>query len=83
VAALVDLGTASFSEVLGLVTRIWDSLGDPNLMTIEPRGEILRVTLRVYDIDTPAEERDRAVSAKDLVFDVGAETFGVRRMLGI
>ena len=81
VAALVDLGTATFTEVLGFVTRIWDSLEDPNLMTLEPRGEVLRVTLRVYDLEAPAAERDRPASAKDLVFDVGAETIGLRRQL--
>ncbi|MGH8701961.1 MAG: alkaline phosphatase D family protein [Burkholderiales bacterium] len=81
VAALVDLGSATFTEVLGLVTRIWDSLGDPNVMMLEPRGQALRVTLRVYDLDVPAAERDRPSSAKDLVFDVGTETFGLRRML--
>lgn len=81
VAALVDLGATTFSEVLGFVTRIWDSLGDPNVMTVEPVGDVLRVTLRVYDLDVPAAERDTAPSAKDLVFDVGSETFGVRRLL--
>lgn len=81
VAALVDLGAATFTEVLGLVTRLWDSLGDPNLMTLEVRGELLRVTLRVFDLSRPAAERGAATSAKDLVFDVGSETFGVRRLL--
>ena len=81
VAALIDLGSATFSEVLGLVTRIWDSLGDPNLMTIEARGQALRVTLRVFDLDLSPNERGTDPSPKDLVFDVGAETFGLRRML--
>ena len=83
VAALVDLGSATYTEVLGFVTRIWESLGDPNIMTIEPRGEVLRVTLQVFDLDRPESERRAAPSAKDLVFDVGNETFGVRRMLGL
>jgi hypothetical protein len=81
VAALVDLGATSFSEVLGFVTRIWDSLTSPNLVTVAPLGDLLRITLRVYDLDVPPAERNRATSAKDLVFDVGSETFGVRRML--
>ena len=80
-AALVDLGSRSFSEVLGLVTRIWDSIGEPNLMTLEPRGEVLRVTLRVYDLDLPPSERAVSPGRKDLVFDIGNETFGLRRML--
>ncbi len=83
VAALVDLGSATYTEVLGFVTRIWESLGDPNIMTIEPRGELLRVTLQVFDLDRPEAERRAAPSAKDLVFDVGSETLGVRRMLGL
>jgi hypothetical protein len=81
VAALVDLGSTTFTEVLGFVTRIWDSLEDPNLMTLEPKGEVLRVTLRVYDLEAPAAERDRPASAKDLVFDVGGETVGLRRLV--
>lgn len=81
VAALVDLGTTAASEELGLVTRIWDSVGDPNLMTLEPRGDVLRVTLRVFDLGLPAAERGAAPSPKDLVFDIGSETFGVRRLL--
>jgi hypothetical protein len=81
VAALVDLGSSTFTEALGLVTRIWDSIGEPNLMTLEPRGEVLRITLQVFDLELPAAERGRAPSAKDLVFDVGSETFGVRRRL--
>jgi hypothetical protein len=81
VAALVDLGTIAFTEVLGLVTRIWDSIGDPNLMTLEPRGEVLRVTLRVFDLSLPPVERNRSPGPKDLVFDVGNETFGLRRLL--
>jgi hypothetical protein len=80
-AALVDLGTSTFTEVLGFVTRIWESIGDPNLMTLEPHGEALRVTLRVFDLEVPAAERGSSPSAKDLVFDVGNETFGLRRML--
>ena len=81
VAALVDLGSTTFTEVLGFVTRIWDSFEDPNIMTLEPIGDVLRVTLRVYDLEAPAGERDRPASAKDLVFDVGAETTGLRRLL--
>jgi len=81
VAALVDLGSSAASQELGLVTRIWDSLGDPNLMTLEPRGDVLRVTLRVFDLDLPPAERGAAPSPKDLVFDVGSETFGLRRLL--
>lgn len=81
VAALVDLGTTSFTEVLGFVTRIWDSIGDPNLMTLEPHGENLRVSLRVFDLSLPPAERGKRPSEKDLVFDVGNETFGLRRML--
>lgn len=81
VAALVDVGATTFSEVLGFVSRIWDTLTSPNVMTISPLGDVLRITLRVYDLDVPAAERDRATSAQDLVFDVGSETFGVRRLL--
>lgn len=80
-AALVDLGAHSFSEVLGLVTRIWESIGEPNLMTLEPRGDVLRVILRVFDLDQPPSEREKFPSSKDLVFDVGNETFGLRRAL--
>ena len=80
-AALVDVGATTFSEVLGFVTRIWDSLTSPNIMTLTPVGDVLRVTLRVYDLDVPSAERERATSAKDLVFDVGSEAFGVRRLL--
>jgi hypothetical protein len=50
-------------------------------MTITPVGDVLRITLRVYDLDVPPAERDQATSAQDLVFDVGSETFGVRRLL--
>ena len=81
VAALVDLGSTTFSEELGFVTRIWDTLTSPNVMTITAVGDVLRITLRVYDLDVPEAERDKATSAKDLVFDVGNETFGVRRMI--
>ena len=45
VTALVGLGSNTIVEALGLVTRIWDSIADPNLMTLEPRGDVLRVTL--------------------------------------
>jgi PhoD-like phosphatase len=81
VAALVDVGSTTFSEVLGFVSRIWDTLTLPNIMTITPVGDVLRIMLRVYDLDVPAAERDQATSAQDLMFDVGSETFGVRRML--
>jgi hypothetical protein len=80
-AALVDVGTATFTEVLGLVTRIWDSVVDPNYLSVAPHNGALRVTLRVYDLEVPETERNNAASAKDLVFDVGNETFGVRRLL--
>ena len=63
------------------MTRIWDTLTSPNVMTIAAVGDVLRITLRVYDLDVPEGERDKATSAKDLVFEVGNETFGVRRMI--
>ena len=77
----MDVGATTFSEVLGFVTRIWDTLTSPNIMTLTPVGNVLRVTLRVYDLDVPPAERERATSAKDIVFDVGSEAFGVRRLL--
>jgi hypothetical protein len=46
-----------------------------------PRRSILCVALRVNDLDVFPAERDRATSAKELVLDVGSETFGVRRPL--
>ena len=75
------MGTATFTEVLGLVTRIWDSVVDPNYLSVAPHNGTLRVTLRVYDLEVPETERSNSASAKDLVFDVGNETFGVRRLL--
>jgi hypothetical protein len=78
-AALIDVGRTSMSGTLGLVTRIWESLGDPNVMTVEPHGGYLRISLRVWDLDSPPAER--GAGTKDLVFDVGSETFGLRRML--
>jgi hypothetical protein len=57
------------------------TLTSPDVMTITPVGDVLRITLRVYDLDVPEAERDKATSAKDLVFDVGNETFGVRTMI--
>jgi hypothetical protein len=74
-------GPTTFSEVLGFVTRIWASLSAPNVMTIAPVGDVLRITLRVYDLGVPPADRDQPTSAKDLAFDVGSETFGVRRLL--
>ena len=81
VTALVDLGSNTIIEAFGLVTRIWDRIVDPNLMTRAPRGDVLRVTLHAYDLSVPPAERKGAPSAKDLVFDVGNETFGLRRMV--
>ena len=57
--------------MLGLVTRLWDSVGDSNIMTIEPRVEALRITLRIFDIELPEAKRGTVPSARDVVFDVG------------
>lgn len=81
-AALIDVSRISTSSTLGFVTRIWESLSDPNLMTVEPRHGSLQICVRVFDLDLPPAEREHG-SAKDLVFDVGNETFGLRRLLGV
>lgn len=81
-AALIDVGRTSTSSTLGFVTRIWESLSDPNLMTVEPRHGSLQICLRVFDLGLPPAERAHG-SAKDLVFDVGNETLGLRRLLGV
>lgn len=79
-SALTDVSRSTYSEALGLVTRIWETVVDPNLITLEPRNDLLRVCLKVYDLSVPEAERMQAVG-KDLVFDVGSERFGARRML--
>lgn len=81
-AALVEVGQTSTSSILGFITRIWESASDPNVMTVEPHHGNLRICLRVFDLDLPLSERADG-SAKDLVFDVGNETFGLRRLLGV
>jgi len=81
-AALIEVGRTSTSSTLGFITRIWESLSDPNVMTVEPRHGSLQICLRVFDLELPPAEREHG-SAKDLVFDVGNETFGLRRLLGV
>ena len=53
----------------------------PNVLTVTPVGDVLRITLRVYDLEVPAAERDQATSAQDLVFDVETRPSASGRML--
>ena len=72
---LLSVGTEAFSDVLGIITRVWSEVSDPNLMTISNHGEFLRFELKVYDLDIPSESSVN--SAKDKVLDVGAHSLSL------
>ncbi|BDD05617.1 alkaline phosphatase D family protein [Aureibacter tunicatorum] len=68
---LVQVGTETFSEELGLVTRIWPTISDPNFLTIEPEGENLKLVLKVFDTELEEGAPREMESLKDQTYFVG------------
>lgn len=71
-SALLSVGTEAHSDVLGIITRLWEEVTDPNMLVISNHGENLRFELKVYDLDV--ESSQRLKSPKDKTLDVGAHS---------
>lgn len=69
---LLSVGTQAFSDVLGVVTRVWEEVSDPNVMIVSNHGEYLRFELKVYDLDNPNVHSLNSI--KDKTLDVGAHS---------
>lgn len=68
---LLSVGTEAFSDTLGLITRVWTEVTDPNLMLISNHNEYLRFELKVFDLENPSNSLN---SKKDKILDVGAHS---------
>ncbi len=71
---LLSVGTQAFSDVLGMITRVWEEVSDPNMMVISNHGEFLQFELKVYDLDAETQSTTQLSSAKDKTLDVGAHS---------
>jgi len=69
---IIQIGSTAWSEALGLVSRIWPTISDPNIILLKPKGTYLEVSLKIYDLDAEKKTLD---SAKDLVYEVGKDRF--------
>lgn len=69
---LLAIGTEAFSDTLGVITRVWQEVSDPNLLVISNNGDYLRFELKVFDLENPPAQTSGSV--KDKVLDVGAHS---------
>jgi hypothetical protein len=78
---IVQVGTEAWSDALGLITRIWPTVTDPNIVLLKPNGQYLEVVLKVYDLKPENGEIGAIDSAKDLIYRVGENRLAVRHLL--
>ena len=70
-ASLIYLDETAFSETLGIINRVWTEVSDPNILLVENRGNILRMHLKVFDLELKEGESRTLSSAKDKVVNIG------------
>ncbi|WP_439182720.1 alkaline phosphatase D family protein [Carboxylicivirga taeanensis] len=68
---LLQVGTEAWSEALGLITRIWPTVSEPNILKIEPVGQDLQLSLKVFDTAYTEKASRPLDSSMDLVYRVG------------
>lgn len=78
---VIQVGTESWSEALGLISRIWPTVSDPNIVLLKPRGNNLEVQLKVYDLEAKDDMVGSLDSNKDLVYEVGKHRFSAQHLL--
>ncbi|MCH4822620.1 alkaline phosphatase D family protein [Gramella lutea] len=72
---LIQVSTEVSTEALGVITRIWQTVSDPNFLKIEPDGQFLKLTLKVFDLEKEELNPEAMDSVKDLVYEVGKHRF--------
>lgn len=77
----VQVGTEAWSEALGLITRIWPTVSDPNIILLTPKSNHLEITLKVYDLDSENNKVKEVNGNKDLVYEVGKDQLAARHLL--
>ncbi|MFB9058039.1 alkaline phosphatase D family protein [Mariniflexile ostreae] len=80
---LIQVSTEVSTEALGVITRIWQTVSDPNFLKIEPDGQFLKLTLKVFDLEKENLNPEVLDSAKDLVYQVGKHRFVGQHLLKV
>ncbi len=80
---LIQVSTEVSTEALGVITRIWQTISDPNFLKIEPEGQFLKLTLKIFDLEKEELNPETLESVKDLVYEVGRHRFVGEHLLKI
>ncbi|MGB6231734.1 MAG: alkaline phosphatase D family protein [Litorimonas sp.] len=76
IGEIFETGTFDFSEILGVITRIWTNERNPNFLTARERDGLLSLRLNVFNAET-----GEADPTLDQEFTLGLERFGIRRVV--
>lgn len=80
---VITVGTESWSEALGLVTRIWPTVSDPNFLQVEKSGAFLKLTLKVFDEAHWNRRNEEPYVSKDMTYEVGKHRFSFEHLLPV
>ncbi len=80
---LITVGTEAWSEALGLITRVWPTVSDPNFLTLEHAGNRLRLILKVFDAAQWNGTSEEPAVSKDMVYEVGQHRFSFEHLLPV
>lgn len=80
---LLTVGTESWSEALGLITRVWPTISSPNFLQMAHSGNFLRLTLKVFDAPQWNGTSEEPEANHDLTYEVGQDRFAFSHLLPI